>query len=116
MDDVDPVREAEQEAHVVLDDHQRHLALQLGDELEQTRSAVRAQSGRRLIEKQDPRLRGEGQADLQRAPLAIREVARTNPLTPVQSHPLQDRRRAFMRIAIARAVAPRVERPRPHHR
>ena len=42
--------QAEQEGHVMLDDHQRDAALQLGDQLREARDPVRAESRGRLVE------------------------------------------------------------------
>ena len=90
----------------------RQRALQFRDELGEARGAVRAESGRRLVEEQDARLGGERQADLQRAPLAVGEVACANPFAPAQADAREHRRRLVLRAAIARPVAPGVERPR----
>ena len=113
---MDAIREPEQEVHVVLDDHDRVAPLELGDEVGEPRRAVGAEARRRLVEEQDPRLRRQRERDLERAALAVREVARARPLAPAQADAREQRRRLVLRRRVAREVAPGVERARARAR
>ena len=71
----DAVRQREHRVHVVLDQHHREAALQAAQRRDQPLGLVAAGAGHRLVEQQQLRLHRQRDRELQRALLAVRELA-----------------------------------------
>ena len=69
------IGDVEHHVHVVLDQEDREIRIELHEELRHLRRLARRQSGRRLVEQQDVRIAGEPEHDLKLALLAVREIA-----------------------------------------
>ena len=76
----------------------RQLPLQLADEVGEPLGRLRAEAGGRLVEEEQARLGGQRDRDLERAPLAVREVARRRVLLAGEA----DARQHAGRLAPAR--------------
>src|SRR5216117_3593672 len=72
----DVVGDLEYDLHVVLDDDDIEARGELPDFLHRTLGFGRAHAADRLIEQQQPRLLGEGDADLEKRDVAVGERAR----------------------------------------
>ena len=74
----DPVADAHDHPHVVLDEQDRdaQLPADAGDEVGHLAGLDRVHAGRRLVEQQEARLAGERAGDLQAALVAVGQVAR----------------------------------------
>src|SRR6185295_6874224 len=67
----DPVGEAEDRVHVVLDQQHRHAAAEPADERDHALRFLRAHPGHWLVKQHEPRLRGERKSDFQRTLFAV---------------------------------------------
>ena len=72
----DPLGKAEDKVHVVLDEEDRDVARQAGDDLEQFGAFSARDTGGRLVGKQDAWVRRERQGDLHQALFAVRQRMR----------------------------------------
>ena len=99
VEDRDPVADAHDDAHVVLDeqDGQPELGPEAADEVGHLARLAGVHAGRRFVEQEQLRPRPEGAGDLEAALVAVRQVARPG-LRPAletdqleEAHPLVDR-------------------------
>ena len=100
----------------MLDDDDRQRALQLADQLGQPFGRLRAEAGGRLVEEEQARLGGERNGDLERAPLAVGEVARARALVAREADARQHARRLLLGGRVGAQVAPGVEAAPAHVR
>ncbi len=90
----------------MFDHHDRDAALQFEHQVAQARRALCAEAGRGLVEEQQPRLRGQRHADLERTPFAIRQPGSGHVLLSGQSDTRQHLSGLILRGAVAAEVAP----------
>src|SRR6266446_6047849 len=87
VEDDDALGQRQRDVHVVLDEQERHVAREAVDHGGHRGGLGRRQAGRRLVEQQDARPRGERQDQLELPLLAVGEVARRH-VAPVAEAPL----------------------------
>ena len=69
------IGDVEHDVHVVFDQQDRELWIELHQELGHLRGFARRKAGGRLVEQQDFRIAGEAEHDLELALLAVRQIA-----------------------------------------
>src|SRR5256885_2862062 len=89
-EDGDPLGEAEDQIHVVLDDEDAPRAGQRGDAAEDLAALAGRDPRRRLVEQEDARPRGESDRDLDQALLAVRQATRHRSRVPLQAQLADD--------------------------
>src|SRR5512146_2526881 len=90
----DPLREPENEAHIVLDHEDRQRLGKLQEEIEQRPAIRRREPRRRLVQQQNFGLQGKDEGDLDEAALAIRQVGDSFAGEVEQPETVQERRRS----------------------
>ena len=105
MEHGDRVGEPHHDLHVVLDDQDGQVRRQPADQIDRAPGLRGAHPRRRLVQAEEHRLRGEGDADLEVPLLAVREVRGELRLLPTEPDGVEDRPRAVDQVAV-RAVVP----------
>src|ERR1700694_3549526 len=106
----DPLRYSHDDLHVVLDHEDREALLaQPLHELHQLGLLLRRESGRRLVEQQQLRVRGQRPGDLEAALLAVGKVARVVFGVPLQPHEAQQLHRALADVLLLPTLERRLE-------
>src|SRR5688572_4343851 len=109
MHDRDSVGEPEEEAHVVLDHDEGNALAKLAYERGDAREPFGAESRRGLVEEEKPRVGRERHADLERAPVAVREGARAHRFLAREADLGERARCALARSRSARGIGEEIE-------
>src|SRR5262245_28683804 len=107
--DRDPVGEREHRLHIMLDQQDRQLALELAQRPDHARALLRSHSGHRLVEQQHARSRGERHGDLELPVLAVTEIGDQYVAPLGESHAGERGARRHAQVGLAARAAPEVE-------
>src|SRR5499426_767250 len=103
----DPLREAEHDVHVVLDDEDRDVGRQRVEHLQDPLRFERRHAGRGLVEQQHLGLEPERDGDFDQALLAVRQVDHAHRRVGVQSQAREQRHCLVADVAMRARRAPR---------
>src|ERR1700722_4945264 len=104
------VGEREHRLHVVLDQQDRHAALELAEHLHHPRRFLWPHAGHRLVEEQEPRPRDERHRNLKLAVLAMTESRDAHARAVHESDAGQRHLRGLAQLILAARVAPEAKR------
>src|SRR5262249_42941938 len=109
MEDGNMLGDVEYHVHIVLDEEDGEVAIELGEKPDHLRGLARRQPGGRFIQKQDLRVAGETEDDFEWSLLAMRKVANLGIFAVEEAGAFQQPVSPVIEIAIRRQEAPHHE-------